>query len=366
MTLLSQRKARLILKTVLFLMVLVIVSCSVFRVLMLKGRQGSHGIEVFYKYEPNTMDVIAYGSCHSFYTLNTAPLWNDYGMAVYNMADPGQPLGSMYYYFHESLKTQKPKVAMIELFPLVASGIDHAWIEGGNFYANTLGMKYTSDVFVKNIDYLLYLTGTTGDEKYMYRKYALLKFPIIHSRYNELKEADFRGYDPDQGRFISDWSVWKYDTPDISKMTGTSELSEEHLYWLDQIVKLAKKNDVQIVFWVAPYVTAKEDMMQFNAVKEYANRHNVHFINLNEKYDELEFDFSQDMQDDEHQGSHMNAYGAAKVTDYMGKYLSENFNLEDHRGDDRYSRYDRVYKNWVNEMEEHRKSIEENNNEGGI
>ncbi|MGI5850084.1 MAG: hypothetical protein ACOX8Q_08505, partial [Christensenellales bacterium] len=44
---------------------------------------------------------------------------------------------------------------------------------------------------------------------------------------------------------------------------------------------------------------------------------------------------------------HTNIKGAIKYTNYFGKYLLDNYHLEDHRGDDRYSSWDESYKKYI-------------------
>ena len=56
------------------------------------------------------------------------------------------------------------------------------------------------------------------------------------------------------------------------------------------------------------------------------------FINLNDYYIEMELDFSKDF----YNGNHVNCFGAEKYTDFLGKYIVNNYNMPDHRNEDRY------------------------------
>ena len=57
------------------------------------------------------------------------------------------------------------------------------------------------------------------------------------------------------------------------------------------------------------------------------------------------YDYKTDFSD----GSHLNIYGAEKTTAYMGEYLTERYEFEDHRGDERYHLWDEcsVYMNHI-------------------
>ena len=53
--------------------------------------------------------------------------------------------------------------------------------------------------------------------------------------------------------------------------------------------------------------------------------------------DIVQIDWEKDTRDN---GYHLNHFGAVKVTQYLGKYLSEKNILEDHRNDEKYNEWD--------------------------
>ena len=70
---------------------------------------------------------------------------------------------------------------------------------------------------------------------------------------------------------------------------------------------------------------------------ERAAEYGVPFIDYNLMYEELGMDFSADMADD----GHLNAPGAAKFTSYFGNYLSEHYDIPDHRGEEAYETWEK-------------------------
>ena len=48
--------------------------------------------------------------------MNTQLLWDEYGMAAYLMTGAEQPLWNSYYNLKEALKTQKPKLVVLDMF----------------------------------------------------------------------------------------------------------------------------------------------------------------------------------------------------------------------------------------------------------
>jgi len=60
------------------------------------------------------------------------------------------------------------------------------------------------------------------------------------------------------------------------------------------------------------------------------------FLNLNDSYEEMGIDFSTDF----YNAYHVNVGGAEKYTSYLGKYISDNYDLPDHRDDMLYSEWE--------------------------
>ena len=66
------------------------------------------------------------------------------------------------------------------------------------------------------------------------------------------------------------------------------------------------------------------------SVNELANKYNIKFIDFNLMNKEIELNWNDDTYD---KGGHLNAYGAEKVSNYIGRVLSEEYNLPDYRND---------------------------------
>lgn len=51
--------------------------------------------------------------------MNTGTLWDDFGIASFDLCGSIQPLWNTYYYMKEALETQKPKVMVVDMFAAV-------------------------------------------------------------------------------------------------------------------------------------------------------------------------------------------------------------------------------------------------------
>lgn len=333
-----------------YFVVLAFVTCYVYKALAWKN---SAGIQKFYEYDKDTVDVMLYGSSHIHCSVNTALMWNDEGIAVCDMSEGGQNLGNTYYYIIESLKTQSPQIIIVDLYKTAQL---NDGVKTGNFYRNILGMKFSNN-YVKNLRYSLDLTMYEKKEKTNYFKWLMFRFPIFHSRYKEITKKDFEKIDITNGRYSGSWTRKVYEAPYDCLVTDIEPISDREINYLDKIVELAEKNDIDLVFIVAPYLVTADDMRKYNFVKAYAYDKGVPFINFNEMYEEIGFDFFEDMRDEEYYGSHLNNYGAEKVTNYLTKYISENYDIPDRRGDERYNIYQTICDNWFKSVEEHNRKL---------
>ena len=90
-------------------------------VFSLKQEDGIVPMELFYEQKPGSIDVMFYGSSHTYSDINPAVLWDQEGISSYDLAGSLQPLWNTYYYMKESLKYQRPKVMVVELVRAIES-----------------------------------------------------------------------------------------------------------------------------------------------------------------------------------------------------------------------------------------------------
>lgn len=300
------------------------------------------GLPNFYKLEKNSVDVMFYGSSHCNYTVNNAILWKDYGIASYDMVGGGQNLGSTYYYMEESLKSQSPEIMAVEL--VFTSWRRTGLEDGGNIYRNTINMHW-SKTFFENLDYAMELAEGSQEIK----RAIALKYPVMHTRYSDITEGDFERDGYLKGGYNPSWTRDSYKDSEVNAFVSdkVGELRPDDKKYLEKMVKLAKKNEIELLFFISPYVLREGDAEYFNAAEVFAEDNNVPFLNFNKMYDDIGFDFSSDMRKEKHAGSHMNNFGSAKVTNYLGKYIVENYDLPNFWENSGKEYYDAVAAYWA-------------------
>ena len=97
------------------------------------------------------------------------------------------------------------------------------------------------------------------------------------------------------------------------------------LEYIKKFIEYCKENGIEPVIINIPYPASKENQLWANAAIRMAEDMEVTAINM--QYDNV-VEFDTDCHDS---ASHLNTSGARKVTDFLGRVLSEKFELEDKR-----------------------------------
>lgn len=316
-----------------FLAALFAVLHYVLSVLEWKDGYGLKTWDEFYSLPKNSADVLCFGSSHNMCTVNHGILWNEHGFTSASAGGIGLSLRTTYYFMRETLNYQKPKVILLETVYSVWDSEDYT------SYEEVMALNHSKDraALVKEL---------YGDNE-NYMDY-LLRLPVYHTRYWETSKKDFTGFGMYSLGYYGTWNIYSNGEPrEFSKTEKAEAIDEEKFEWLQKIVALCKEKEIPLVFYISPY-NAYVDQAEWNQLKwveDYAEKQDIPMINFNRMYEELQIDFTHDYADNHH----LNVYGGEKVTRYLGNYLSENYDLEDHRGQKGYDKWENCYKNYVHE-----------------
>lgn len=303
----------------------------VLSVLEWKDGYGLRNWDEFYDLPKDSADILCYGSSHNMCTVNHGLLWNEYGYTSASAGGIGLSLKTTYYFMKETLNYQKPKVMLLEMVYTVWDSEDYT------SYEEIMALNQSKDraALVKEL--------YDGDENYVDYQ---LRFPVYHTRYWEISKRDFTGFGMYGLGYYGTWNLYTEGTPrDFSDTAVPQSIDEEKLSWLNKIVELCREEGIELVFYLAPYNAAvtPEEWNQLDWVEQYAKEIGIPMLNFNKMNDEIGLDFTTDYADNHH----LNVYGGAKVTEYLGRYLTENYNLPDHRGGKGYDKWDYCYARYL-------------------
>ena len=314
-----------VIKIISFVLIFCVLLYSVSRVLRFKYNDGIYQFDSFYILKNNSIDVLLLGSSHSFININSFYLYKLYGISSFNLCGSIQPLWNTYFYFKEALKTQKPKLIIVEAYTTI---INYEYIDDSRIIKNTYGIKWSIDRLNSVI---------VSSPKNRWNEF-LNPFYQYHNKYSSLTYEDFLPYNgKEKYKYYKGYAI-SYHIHSNMKTKVDYITNEISLYpkvekYYRMVIELAKNNNIPILIVKAPYSTySRNDQKKYNMAERIAKEYNVPFINLNYNYDDYNLDFSKDFADT----SHLNYKGAEKVARYLGKYLKENYDLPDRRGEHKY------------------------------
>ena len=302
---------KIIFKCCIFTLILIIFLMNLSKILIPKSNDAENGMHyvkanAVVAEEKNSLDVIVVGDSESFATIIPMKLWEDYGYTTYVSGTPAQVLTETLSQTYKIFKSQSPKILILE--------------------ANNVFKNIELDSPIEEV-----------------LKYLL---PVVdyHSRWKHLKKDDFT-IDPDY-TWKDEMKGYDYslviDKADSSKyMEYTDEVEEIKPFnklCLKILNKFCKNNGTELMVISTPS-TVNWNYKKHNGIEKFLKEENIDFLDLNILAGEIGIDWEKDTRD---KGDHLNHTGAIKATDYIGKYLSKKNILENHKDDEKYSKWNEL------------------------
>lgn len=280
--------------------------------------------------EEEPLDVVFVGGSATFVYWEPMKAWNDFGICSYNFATDTIQAECIKYGIKEVLKYQQPSLFVIDVRAF--QYYDNMGAENGlrNFSDS---LDWGIDRFRLVNEYLdNHIIEENQDKLSLY-----LDIMKYHSNYAALGNPD--NWEMIDNRIDSynkgfEWiPAYRYLDAPSDFLTGEMvAIQNEALVILYDLLNFCKSKSINVLFVVCPYQINKEHYGKYNTMESIISSYGFDFINLNDYYIEMELDFSKDF----YNGNHVNCFGAEKYTDFLGKYIVNNYNMPDHRNEDRY------------------------------
>lgn len=300
----------------------------------------------FYSQEKESVDVVFLGSSSAYRYFMPTVMYKKYGITSLNYASAALPSETMRGLIDEIIDVQNPKVIVVELRDFIKCTEkveqedfdEKKWYEAQYSYISRLVNNMPVS---KNRVTVIHdsVPSILGDDELDWQ-FEYLK---THNNWKEISFLDFKTYVSQElsgekevinlnGNYrgteykgaVSVSKVCYNENIDYSNFNETKEIEPERLKVLDNLIEKAKSVDTEILFLTTPYPEPKALAVYENYVQNYLAQNNVAFLNCNKKVKEIGIDFASDFYDKKH----ANIKGAVKVTEYVGKYLIDNYNLE--------------------------------------
>ena len=285
----------------------------------------------YYKNAGNN-DVVFIGDCEVYENFSPITMWEEYGITSIIRGSAQQMIWQSYYLMEETFKYETPKVMVFNVLSMKydtpQSTGDQTQREAYN--RMTLdGMRWSKSKWDS-------IQASLTQEEQQWQGTWSYVFPLLryHDRWSQLTAEDFQYlFKKDQvsdNGYLMQTAVKPYEDEYMQPPLVDYTFGENSYYYLDKMVELCKSHGTQLVLIKAPslYPVWWDEWDQ--QMVEYAQKHDLLYVNLLEAQEEIGIDWSQDTYD---AGLHLNVYGAEKLASYFGKILAEKCGVADHRGD---------------------------------
>lgn len=263
---------------------------------------------------PQQIDVINVGDSLSICAITPPELYRDYGITAYNLGMDMQWPVQSYYALRHALKTQSPKVVLLETNDI--------------FYDNTLeaeSEKTLSEFLQYHFQFLKF--------------HNLWKIPF---KYRSIRTY-FEGYTINEVGCDYTWEKgYTFDN------TERYPYTKQQLLQLFRIQKLCRDNGIRLILYSSASIQNYYTMRKHNTLNDFVRDYGFEFIDANKDLDIVGIDWNTDTWDN---GDHLNLRGSRKMTVYLGDYLSKECGLTDHRGDPFYKNWDDMLPAYDQEVE---------------
>lgn len=331
-----------------FVVIFLLVYSKIYGVLKYKDTHGNYLVmtDILKELPKDSLDIAFVGSSHVYCGIFPATIWEESGIATMDVGISGMDKDTCVATVKELFKYQNPKIVCVDLMGLT---FDEHVFEGNVIrslmaYGPMEPGKLTVDKDrIELIDKELSIHGERDDMNLAKASDYYIQWPVIHSRYQELKADDFRE-NPRYKYWLGEGGVMSTSYipgPEVYNVAPEEfVLTEANKEYIDAVIDVVEEHGAELVFTIVPYPDYnKNDYIQYTAADMYIRERGYAMINGLNLKDEMGYSYETDY----FNGDHLNYWGAEKVSVYLANYFMTFYDLEDHRDDPKYERWE---KNW--------------------
>lgn len=245
------------------------------------------------KEESNSIDLLVLGDSESYSSISPLQLWRNAGITAFVGGQASQEMTEALNLLNTALRTQKPKVVLLETNEL--------------FRSSSSPDRISEEIL-----------QTFQNIFPIFRYHNVWKSQVMDT---SQAPTNWKGY-----RLRSESQPVSSTTSYMKADSTVQIITQENRNLLQEMKKICEQNQCQLVLYSSPS-PVNYNMGKHNGIAKAAEELHLQYFDLNLKTDEMGIDWQKDSYDS---GDHLNIYGAEKVTKYMQGYLQK-YGLEDHR-----------------------------------
>jgi len=282
--------------------------------------------------KPQQYDVLFFGDSRFVNCLFPMELWADYGIAGYNLSCYGNTMPVNYWAMMNAFDYAEPKVVV-----LAVNGVrKDLKVTGSSSDVHTAFDFFPlSPTKVRAIEDLMDDPEAVDDDG---NHYVDMKWEYYftlgkyHGRWNELTQSDLTGRPNVQKGADMMVGVAPTEDYDLIDIDIYAEEQGVGYSYMRRIIEECQSRGTEILLVHLPYPASENSQMNANTVGSIAEEYGVQYIDF-VQLDSV-VDYAVDCYD---QQAHLNPSGGLKVTDYLGRFIADHYDVPDRRGDAQYA-----------------------------
>lgn len=275
-------------------------------------------------------DVFFLGTSHVMDAVYPIEMWRDYGITSYNLGNTAETPEATYWTLRLALEQHTPKAVLMDVCYLDRSQKENGITAFGHTYFDAVPLS------MEKLRAIWSLYEPSDRAEFV--------FPFVthHARWEEiLGGEDVDTVDSVPCMFGAELRAGRAEPAAYVRTMEMDCTETAGRQAVREIVELCLSRGIQPVLMAIPFPADEQMQKVMNSAQLIAEEYGIPFLNMFDVEGLVEFET--DCYD---AMSHLNPDGAAKVTSYLGKYLSSELRLEDRRGDTRYAHWDRAYEEY--------------------
>lgn len=279
----------------------------------------------FYKLDDDSIEVAFFGSSQVAQGISGMKLYEDYGISAYSLGTARQPMLAVYTWLKECWKTQKIKLAVLDVAELYYKTVPES-----RYRQAFDNMKLSWNKIQAVYQHCKVLHSDKADPFFSY----IFKVGKYHTRWKNLTEEDYTFYLEEQPVFRGNALYYDKIALDMNKLAYESdapqegvEMNSEELFYAEKFLDFCEENGIEVLLIKTP--RTDWSLTQHEQVAAFAKEKGVPFLDFSsmEVLQAMGIDAANDFMDKKH----LNFAGAEKLSSYLGAYLNENYELTDFR-----------------------------------
>lgn len=300
-------------------------------------------IHAFYDEPKNSIDVLWIGSSPLLRGVSPMLMYQDYGFTGYVRASALQAPAVSHALLAESLQYQNPKVVVLVCDNLFQS-YDYAEREGDLRRALD-GMKLSGH------KWSVIQEVTKADDRQTSLSYL---FPLFryHERWKEINLAEAKPqslleHSYKKGHvYLRDVEPQMYPEGFMQPKGEEVVFDENALYYAEKSIALCKEKGVEVVLLHLPKMNWSFAKSQ--AMAKFAEQNRIPYLDFNTDFIQQEVGLLPEQ--DYYDKGHVNLQGSVKVSNWLGAYLAETYDLQNHRDDAMYAQWEKDLEQYLAEL----------------